>query len=223
MRATWLLLPSLALGTACLRKTEFKCATNDQCGPNGVCETIGYCSFPDSECGRRFGDSAGDYANKCVGGDVPGEDSGIDAPTGPDAPAATCPSNFTPLTGGNPNHVYRKAQGNDKWLAQDTQCRGLSTRAYFAVPDDLTELGALATFAGAASFWVGINDRANEGVFVLSSGGTFMNTVPWATGEPDDPGNGQDCVAATATNIRTEDCTGNGSPDLPAVCECVLP
>jgi hypothetical protein len=219
MRATWLVLPALALCAACLRQTEFKCATNDQCGPNGTCEGVGYCSFPDSECGHRFGDSAGPYANKCVG--AAGDDAGIDAPTGTDGPAATCPANYMTLTGGNPGHVYRRAPNNLNWVQQFDFCASTSTRAYLAVPDDITELASLHTLAGGTgTFWIGINDRVQEDTFVLASGDPFT-FKPWAGGEPDDPGGGggQDCVAATATNFSTEDCTGGGA-NRPAVCEC---
>lgn len=227
MRAALLLLP-LSLFAACLRQTEFQCATNDQCNPGGTCQTVGssgYCSFSDSGCasGQRFGDSAGPYANQCVGEQSGGTDGGIvDSMPPDDAPAATCPAEYMALAGGTTGHFYRKAPGDLDWVAQFDFCMGTSTRAYLAVPDDAAELTALAGLAGTTPFWVGINDRATEGSYVKASGGpaTFL---PWAAGEPDSANQGpdasQDCVSATATNISDQNCTGGGA-SLPAVCEC---
>jgi hypothetical protein len=227
MRAALLLLP-LALCAACLRKTEFHCTLDNQCNPGGACQTaVGYCSFSDSGCpsGQRFGDSAGDdLANDCVG-EQSGGDAGIDGPPidGPpiDSPPAACPAEYVALAGGPAGHLYRKAPANLNWTGQDDYCRGTSTRAYLAIPDEAVELTSLHTLA-AGTFWIGIHDRVIEGTYVKTTGGpaTFL---PWDTGagEPDNPGGGggQDCVAATATTISTEDCTGNGST-RPAVCEC---
>lgn len=221
MRAAFLLLP-LSLSAACLRPTEYQCQSNNQCTPAGVCQTeFGYCSFSDSECtsGQRFGASAGPYANQCVG-EQAGADGGIDAPM-TDAPNAACPADYAPLTGGNPNHVYKKAPSNLPWVQQDDYCR-TTPGAYLAVPDSAAELTALQGLATGV-FWVGINDRVAEGIYVKSNGGaaTFL---PWDTGggEPDNPGGGggQDCVAATATTISTEACVGTNRP---AACECELP
>jgi hypothetical protein len=139
-----------------------------------------------------------------------------------DAPNATCPADYAPLTGGNPNHVYKKAPGNLNWTGQDDYCRSTSARAYLAVPDDAAELTALQGLA-TGTFWVGISDRVTEGTYVKVNGGT-ATFLPWASGEPDNPGGGggQDCVAATATTISTEECTG-GTANRPAACECELP
>ena len=160
--------------------------------------------------------------------DLPG--IGIDAPVDtsgggsdalpPDGPPA-CPADYMALPGGPTGHLYKKAPTNQNWTNQDDYCRSTSGRAYLAVPDDGSELTALHTLAGGTS-WVGISDRVTEGSYVKVTGGpaTFL---PWATGagEPDNPGagGGQDCIAATATNFSTENCSGTGS-DRPAVCEC---
>jgi hypothetical protein len=228
MRAAWLLLPflatSLATSAACLRQTEFRCSTNEQCTPNGTCQTsVGYCSFPDSACGQRFGDSAGPYAGQCVGGMQPGAEAGIDAPGTIDGPPAVCPTNFAPLAGAPAgSHVYRKLPTNANWSTQLSSCTALSAKAYLAVPNDATELMGLATVAAAAIFWVGIDDQVTEGQYIQANGGpaTFL---PWATGQPDNAGGGggQDCVAATSTTFSDEDCSGGGgASNRPAVCEC---
>ena len=56
--------------TACLRSTEFKCEMSSQCGAGGQCESTGYCSVADDQCGRRadvtrvaFGRHAGVWAD----------------------------------------------------------------------------------------------------------------------------------------------------------------
>lgn len=229
MRAAWLLLPSLATSlassTACLRQTEFRCSTNEQCTPNGTCQTsVGYCSFPDSACGQRFGDSAGQYAGQCVDGTQPGAEAGmvIDAPGTVDSPpAATCPASFTPLPGAPAGgHVYFKLATNANWPNQVAACTALSTKAYLAVPNDAAELTGIAMVSGAAIFWVGIDDQTTEGQYVQATGGaaTFL---PWATGQPDG-GSMENCVAATSTTFSDEKCTG-GTSSRPGVCECTPP
>jgi hypothetical protein len=223
MRAL-LLLISLALSAACLRQTEFRCMTNDQCNPGGTCQAAGYCSFADTGCtsGQRFGDSAGPFAGQCVGEQTGGPDGGTDGPPTDSPTAAACPADYMPLAGGPAGHVYKKAPQNLVWTQQFDYCRNTSgMRAYLAVPNSPTELTGLHTLAGG-TFWVGINDRNTEGTYIeAETGGVWMSSVPWAAGEPDNLGN-QDCVAATATTISTEACDG-GNANRPAVCECNPP
>lgn len=149
---------------------------------------------------------------------------GLDAPPGldvaVDAPNAVCPADYTPLTGGDPTRVYKKAPNNLSWTQQDDYCKGTSASAYLAVPNNAAELTALQGLATGV-FWVGINDRVTEGTYVMASGGpaTFL---PWASGQPDNGAGvgGHDCIAATATTISDELCTGTNRP---AACECELP
>jgi hypothetical protein len=213
MRAALLVLP-LTLCAACLRQIEFRCSADSQCAP-GLCQTaVGYCSFSDSACssGQRFGELAGPYAELCVDDFPMPPDAGVDA--SPDGPPVGCPGNFTTMTGGNPGHLYRASLNNMVWLDQDNFCKALSPRAYLAVPDDAAELTSLHMRAGG-TFWVGVSDRVTEGVFIQSIGGaaTFL---PWAAGEPDDAGSGQDCVRADATTFSDDNCSASRQ----AVCEC---
>lgn len=69
----------------CLRAGAFPCSTDDQCGPGGICEPIGFCSFADAECGRRFGSAAGELSNQCVAPDAPPPDG-----PSPDGDAGAC-------------------------------------------------------------------------------------------------------------------------------------
>lgn len=230
MRAAWLLALSLSLAVGlaatlpagCLKQTEFRCATNEQCTPNGTCEAVGYCSFPDSACGQRFGDSAGPYANQCVDNNPVGSDGGVDGSPMIDAPpAATCPSNFMALPNDATNpHRYARAPASLNWTQQQTYCANVSTKAYLAIPDDATELTGLAMVAGATPFWVGISDITTENTFVTVLGAT-ATFLPWTAGQPDG-GTTENCVAATATNFSDEKCSGGGqTANRPAVCECV--
>jgi hypothetical protein len=54
---------------ACAPDDVFECASDQQCGGEGVCESTGFCSFPDATCasGRRYGALSGAFAGECVG------------------------------------------------------------------------------------------------------------------------------------------------------------
>lgn len=61
---------------ACVKPDPYACAADADCragGVDGFCEADGLCSIADSACGsgRRYGDSAGDVAGECVGGNPP--------------------------------------------------------------------------------------------------------------------------------------------------------
>jgi len=218
-----LLLALLCAG--CMRQVEFHCMTNEECGPTGTCQQVvgGYCSYPDPMCARgRFSKYAGPYANQCV--DTPG--GGMDAPE-TDGPMAGCPAGFVLLPGAPPgSHVYKRLPGLATWVTQHDACTALAPRTYLAVPDDAAELTGIAGIAGAASFWIGIDDRATEGAYVRSNDLMPATFLPWntAAGEPDNPGagDGQDCVVSTSTQYSTEDCTG-AAANRAAACECEPP
>lgn len=72
------------LATGCLKKLPaFSCSDDASCGPGGVCETNGFCSFADATCesGRRYGDQSGRFSDLCVGGVAPPTDGSVDTPT----------------------------------------------------------------------------------------------------------------------------------------------
>jgi hypothetical protein len=215
MRASFYLIALWSAG--CLRATEYRCTSSDQCGTGGTCQTSGYCSFADSSCGQRYGAQAGPYADQCVGGGG-GLDAGTDAFVPGDA-ANHCPSSFTTIAGGTPGHRYKAQPATQNWQLQVNACIAQSTFAYLAIPDDATELAALDTLAGGASatYWVGIDDLTTEGTFltVKNAPATFL---PWDPPAPDDAGPGEDCVEAVTALAKFNDQRCN--MQLPAICEC---
>lgn len=214
-----MILLALALG-GCLRQTQFQCDTDSACGAGGVCESTGFCSFIDKNCdsGRRYGDSAGANAGQCTSGGGSGSgvvDSGVVDAREIDAPPG-CPASFTTVAGAG-THVYKVIATADSWTKQQTACRAFTTNAYLMVPDDAAELAAIDGVAGSAQYWVGINDIANEGVFVnvLNMTQTFL---PWQPPAPDDAGPGEDCVEAISASNKLNDDRCNLART--AVCEC---
>ena len=70
-------LVALVAIAGCVRPGAYHCRQNTECvvdGMQGVCEALGYCSFPDGSCdgGFRYGAYAGQYANQCVNQDNSG-------------------------------------------------------------------------------------------------------------------------------------------------------
>jgi Lectin C-type domain len=199
----------------CLRSTEFRCFQNSDCGAIGVCEPVGYCSVPNTDCagtGRSFSDSAGQgLSSTCVPAGGPGRDAGVDAPI--DGPVNTrCPAPYAAVAGSA--HLYKRLP-NTMWNAARDECKRGNTSAYLAVPDDATELMNLATVAMATPFWIGLDDQQQNGTFMTQKGvaATFL---PWANNQPDANG-GKDCVQAISdTQIATEKCNMMRT----AVCEC---
>ena len=209
-------------GGGCLRTTEYKCTTSTECGSSGVCElSVGFCSFPDSQCGRRFGDSAGTLANQCVNGQT--LDGGlIDSPmlhdgqnpdgtTIIDGAGNSCPTGYNPISGSA--HRYR-ALTADTWDNQRATCASTNPRIYLAIPDDATEVMQLDTLAASGTYWVGVTE---SGGTVLGGTQTFL---PWAPGQPNTTGNSH-CVEVTATGGMAGkfDLTKCGNQH-PAICEC---
>jgi len=207
------------LASGCLKAAAFECASDPQCtraGTQGTCETVGFCSFPDSTCtsGRRFGDVSGPYTQRCVGDVAGGSDAAIDGGfTVPDG--LGCPVGYAILTG-VPNRVYRRIGTAETWDSQVTACRADGANVYLAIPDSATELQAILTLA-SSDVWVGIGDAVTENSFVTVLGGVPA-FLPWAANQPDDSGGGSDCVMALSASATYDDrrCITTAS----AVCEC---
>jgi hypothetical protein len=151
--------------------------------------------------------------------------SGLDAEVSPDAaidaapPDASigCPANYGSLPGAPPNpHRYRLSPlGSAGFNSHRTLCESHAPNAYLAIPDDAAELTGLAMAAGSTPFWVGITDQVTEGTYLTVRGAAAV-FLPWAGGQPDDAGAGEDCVSASSANISDSACNNT----FIAVCEC---
>ena len=219
-RIAALVTPLVAMSSAgCLRSTTFQCLANADC-VDGVCESTGYCSFADSSCegGRRYADHSDQFSGQCVGAvegpDASGDGSDIDGngtiDARIDAGPNQCPGTYMSI--GGSAHVYRLISLADNPTAQAVICAGEG--GYLVVPDDMAELQAVTSLAG--NVWVGVNDRAQEGVFVTQLGNP-ATYLPWAAGQPDDDNPGEDCVAASAALQYSDERCGQARA---AVCEC---
>lgn len=226
---TFLILASLLASSACLRTTEYRCSDDPSCGPGGVCETTGYCSFIDSNCtsGRSYSASAGSLSGNCTSGDAPiidasnGSDDSMQQQVDgamPDTPVAQCPSGYAAISGGETGHLYKVITTTASWSTQEAACQLTTTKAHLAAPGDITELTALDTLAGAvATYWIGVSDIATEMTWV-NTFGTAQTYLPWMTGAPNDANPGEDCVESFPSLHQWNDQRCNTS--LTAICEC---
>jgi alpha-tubulin suppressor-like RCC1 family protein len=184
MRATLVLL----LVVGCTKNFgPYFCASDSQCvadGVVGVCEPVGRCSFPDSECtsGRRFGTHSGaGFAELCVEALLPAVDAGLpdtlplDAAV--DAPCETLAALQSVSAGGN--HTCALA-GEELWCWGDnalgqvgdgTQTSRPSPVA-LAAPEDVSGFSVgdahtcARTGARTLSCW-GNNDKGQIGIDAL--------------------------------------------------------
>ena len=62
-----------------------------------------------------------------------------------------------------------------------------------AEPSDSSAQSALESLMGNKRWWIGATDTLSEGNFVWMSGAPWSYTN-WHSGEPDEGGNGEDCV-----------------------------
>jgi len=123
-----LLAWSTILGSGCAAAEIFQCSSDGQCGTSGVCEGIGYCSFPDPSCvpsRRRFDTYAGDgMADACV--DVADETSSAESPEGasnsldPTTVADSDPSADGATLGGDCTGVNDASEGEPTTTAVDS-------------------------------------------------------------------------------------------------------
>jgi hypothetical protein len=136
---------------------------------------------------------------------------GSDLP--PDGVTARCPASFGPMPGGSA-HVYLVLALADDYASQVLVCMSEGPGSYLAIPDNQAELDGMVAFAGGFTFWIGIDDRLTEDVFITSKNqpATFL---PWATGEPS--GGIEDCVEVLPSGLFDDD---DCAVMLPAACEC---
>ena len=68
-----------------------------------------------------------------------------------------------------------------------------------------------AKTAGINEFWIGINDKDQEGTFVYSSNNAPLLFTNWASGEPNNHDQVEDCAIIKSSNGKWNDlhCTDN--------------
>lgn len=196
---------AVVLAGGCLRDTEFHCTSDSQCGSDGQCDgPTTFCTVPDSNCvlGRRYSEYSGSYTNRCVMANP------VDAGLG-------CAPGFVGILGAG-SHLYHQFTTPADFTSQRTACAAQGGITYLAIPDDQNELQALVSATAQPAFWVGIDDMVVQGNYMTVRGqpATFL---PWAPGQPDNAGSGEDCVAALGSATLDDQACAN---KLPAVCEC---
>lgn len=162
--------------------------------------------------------SDGSSCTTCLSDAIVSSDGASDGIQPSDAPVISgCSAMFTTITGGQGTHRYRLINATAEWSEQMTACAALSSSAYLAIPDDAGELGAIATLSASSASWVGISDTATEGTY-LTVRGVVATYLPWDNNQPDDAGEGEDCVRlqTSSSKLRDDKC----DTELRAVCEC---
>jgi hypothetical protein len=138
-------------------------------------------------------------------------DAAVDALIPPDA--IDCPVSYSDI--GVAGSRYRIVTSADGWLAAEVDCENDGSATHLVVIDGATELAMLDPVV-AATVWVGISDRIDEGMFLAVTGGT-PPFQPWRAGEPNDgifmP---SDCVELDGFEYNDEACGTNRG----YVCEC---
>ena len=72
-----------------------------------------------------------------------------------------------------------------------------------AEPTDSSAQSALESLMGNKQWWIGATDTESEGNFVWMSGAPWSYTN-WANGEPNDWGDGEDCVILSFGSFYSE-------------------
>jgi hypothetical protein len=184
---------------ACRIQDPFPCTLDEHCGSSGVCEAVGYCSFPDEACPyeRRYDDLAGDdLGGQCV-------DLGCSA-----GYVATIPGSRS---------LYRVVDQPVPWLDAQNDCANDGTGTHLVVIGSEPERSGVVGLI-QDGVWIGFSDRAGEGTFrwVTRAASTF---TAWANGQPDDSNGNEDCTEQK----RTMGATWSDQPCtelLAYVCEC---
>lgn len=180
------LLLGMMLG-ACVGADAYQCAEDAQCsaaGSAGVCQDIGFCSFPDEGCdsGQRYGEHAGALSHTCVPtapgptGDGSGGDDGAVSLDG----AAT--------TSGTDGATSTGPPGGDSSMGAD----GTTGDAEIVFTDDELE-GEFGEGTFVDTVWSGDDVRLQPGqvagqfvsrVFDAQGPDAAWQTIAWTPGAP---------------------------------------
>jgi len=212
------LVAALATTNGCLRQTAFRCADNADCGTEGACESIGYCSFADGSCpdGRRYGDLSGTNAGQCVGatGDA-GVDGPLDAPI--DAPidaridAPACPAGYVSMG----TSSYRYVSTLVTWAAAEADCADDGFGTHLVVAADTGEVTIVDTISTASRTWIGLTDLRIPDLWRWVTGAVGP-TLLLGGNSPGDCGQHYDVATDLPKRLQNRNCAQTAA----YLCEC---
>ena len=109
--------------------------------------------------------------------------------------------------------LHRAVATNATWLNAETDCANdVSGATHLIVLSSTAEV----TYAAGQLGWIGLSDRATEGLFVNVTNEP-NDLRPWASGQPDNGGGNEDCAQMKAGGQLDDDQCGNGHR---YICEC---
>jgi hypothetical protein len=236
MRA--LVIAALAL-CGCIKTGEFKCADSADCdrgGVQGICQSVGYCSFSDAACpsGQRFADLSGEVSNDCV------EGTGDSFPVGGTITGLT---GSVTLANNGADELTRTTNGDFTFAAQvpdstaylvtvtaqpvDQTCivtNGSGTIATAAVVDVVVTCGELVT--GTVLCATGLecpnatqfccyDSGANSGTCVADGGQCALQRVECDSADDCGGGVAVCCASYQGGNLRDATCKANAAACVP--------
>jgi hypothetical protein len=234
-----LVIAALAL-CGCIKAAEFKCADSADCdrgGVQGICQSVGYCSFSDPGCasGQRFADLSGDVSNDCV------ESTGDTFPIGGTITGLT---GSVTLANNGADELTRTANGDFTFATQipdfsdyvvtvsvqpaDQTCivtNGSGTVVTAAVVDVVVDCGELSTSTvlcatgvecpNATEFCCFDRDAAS-GTCVADGGQCELQRIECDSADDCGGGNAVCCASYAGGNLKDATCKGNAALCVPA-------
>ena len=178
---------------------KFACESNSDCQGDRVCD-LGYCVV-----GQRPPDGGGG------GSDAPSADAPPDADPF-EAIKQMCIAAGYAVDAGS-GGVYRAVATGTSWTNAQADCKDdVANATHLIVLSTPAEVTFMATKLG----WIGLSDRAAEGVFVTVTGETG-DQRPFGNGQPDNGGGDENCVEMISGGKLNDDQCGNNKR---YVCEC---
>jgi len=167
-------------------------------------------------CGVEIdGGGSGSHAsNGADAGTTPTDDSGITTTGGGDGGtpyAMLClAKGYTAST--IPGSFYRASTGQKQWADAATECNAdVPGSTHLIVLSSMTEV----TYAKSHLGWIGLSDRATEGMFKNVTNET-PDARPFNPGQPDNGSGSEDCVQQKTDGLDDDQCNN----DHPYTCEC---